>query len=143
MAAGTLKAVLAAHGLAWVAGIGLAVVPVYYGTVTTASVPGGPPGETVRHAETLMQANGVWNTLPLLLLPVFLTGAAVLVDGFVPVGRPVRRWLLWTPTIALLGFCALAIMTIGVVYLPAAAALLLGIALDPDGKELAQNHQNE
>lgn len=72
-----------------------------------------------------------------------LTGVAVLVDGFVPVGRPVRRWLLWAPTIALLGFCALAIMTVGALYLPAAAALLLGIALDPDGKEPAQNHQNE
>ena len=143
MATRTLKAVLAAHGLAWVAGIGLALVPVYYGTVTTASIPGGPPGESVRHAETLMQANGVWNTLPLLLLPVFLTGAAVFVDRFVSLSRPARRWLLWTPTIGLLGFCALAIMTIGALYLPAAAALLLGIALDPDGKELNQNHQVE
>ncbi len=143
MAAGTLKAVLAAHGLAWFAGIGLAVVPVYHGTVTTATMPGGPPGETVRVTETLMQANGVWHTLPLLLLPVLLTGFAVLVGGFVPAGRPVRRWLLWTLTIGLLGFCGVAIMTIGALYLPAAAALLLAIALDPDGKEPARNQQIE
>ena len=113
MAAGTVKAVLAAHGLAWAAGIGLAVVPVYYGTVTTASVPGGPPGETVRDTATLIEANGALGTVPLLILPVLLTGLAVLVVRCVAAGRAARRWLLWTLTIGLLGFCALAIMSSG------------------------------
>ncbi len=119
----------------------MAVVPVYYGTATTAAIPGGPPGETVRYTATLIEANGALGTVPLLMLPVLLTGLAVLVVRCVAAGRAARRWLLWTTTVALLGFCVVAIMSIGALYLPAAAALLLGIALDPDAKELSPPQQ--
>ena len=140
VAAGAVIAVWVAHLLAWAAGIGLAVVPVYQGTITRASAPGEPPGESVRHSATLIEVNGLLHAGALLLIPVLLTGVAVMAMHFAHRQERLRRWLWWLPAIVLLGFCAVAILSIGALYLPAAIALLCGATLyaAAGGREPAQ-----
>ena len=126
-----------AHGLAWAAGIGATVVPVYRGVTVTATRPGEPPAEPVVHSATLLEVNGP-DAILLLLIPVLATGLAVLALYVTRPRHPLRRFLLWMPAIVLVGFCVVAILTIGVVYLPAAGALLCGAVLQSTGGDRAQ-----
>ena len=114
----------AAHALAWAAGGWLAFAPSYQGASQTASLPGEPAGEIVRHTSTLIEQNGL-QVVPLLLAPIVLTAIALLALRLAN-GRPtVRRVLLWSSAAALLAFCVVAILSIGILYLPAAMALLV------------------
>ena len=137
MAAGSVIAIWAAHGLAWVAGIGLSIVPVYQGASTRATAPGEPPAETIMHSATLIEANGA-HAILLLLIPVLLTGVAVLALYVTRPQRPIRRFLLWIPGAILLGFCAVGILSIGALYLPAAIVLLCGAGLQSTGGDRAR-----
>ena len=114
----------AAHALAWAAGGWLAFAPVYQGASQTASLPGEPAGEIVRHTSTLIEQNGL-QVVPLLLAPIVLTAIALLALQLTGNMPTVRRVLLWGPAALLLGFCVLAILSIGIFYLPAAMALLV------------------
>ena len=123
-----------AHALAWAAGLWLAFGPVYQGASTTASAPGEPPGETVRFTSTLIEQNGLW-VVPLLLAPIVLTAVALLALRLTNDRQVVRRVLLWGPATLLLGFCVLGIFSIGILYLPAALALLVTAFLDLGGRD--------
>ena len=132
MASGAVIAVWVAHALAWAAGIGLSVVPVYRGATTRATSPGEPPAETIMHSATLIEVNGA-HAILLLLIPVLLTGMAVLAMHFAGQRAILRRCLLWLPAIDLLGFCVVSMLSIGAIYLPAVVALLCGAAMDAVG----------
>ena len=67
----------AAHAMAWAAGGWLAFAPAYQGASQTASLPGEPAGEIVRHTSTLIEQNGL-QVVPLLLAPIVLTAIALL-----------------------------------------------------------------
>ena len=114
----------AAHAFAWAAGGWLAFAPVYQGASQTASLLGEPAGEIVRHTSTLIEQNGL-QVVPLLLAPIVLTAIALLALRLTNDRHAVRRVLLWVPVALLLGFCVLAILSIGIFYLPAAIALLV------------------
>ena len=114
----------AAHALAWVAGLWFVFGPVYQGVSVMATLPGEPAGETARHTVTLLEANGLW-VLWLLLVPILLSGVALLVIVFTRNGQARHSTLLWTPTLALLVFCVVGILSIGLFYVPAALALLV------------------
>ena len=43
--------------------------------------------------------------------------------------------ILWSPVVVLIGFCAVAIFSIGVFYLPAALALLVAAIADFSSQE--------
>ena len=118
-----------AHALAWVAGLWMVFGPVYQGVSVTPSMPGEPAGETTRHTHTLVEANGLW-VLWLLLIPVLLSGAALLAVVFTGTGQARRRALLWTPALALLAFCVVGIFSIGLFYLPAALAMQVAAITD-------------
>lgn len=139
VAAGAVIAIWVAHALAWMAGIGLSVAPVYQGATTRATAPGEPPAETIRHSSTLIEVNGA--LILLLLIPVLLTGVAVLVMHSAGHGKVLRRLLLWLPTIVLLGFCVVSILSIGAIYLPAAGALLCGAAMEAAGGSRTRTDQ--
>jgi hypothetical protein len=68
----------------------------------------------------LIEANGV-DVLGVLALPVLLTGV-----GLVAV-RAGRRGILFTMLVALVAFCLLALASVGLLYLPAAAALVIAM----------------
>ena len=100
-----------------VAGLFLVFSPVYQGVSETATSSGGVVSGT--YGATLLEQNGAWVLLLLLCLPVAL--AAI---GLVGAARR-RRLLVWAPAVVLLGFSLLAGFSIGLFYVPAAAALLL------------------
>lgn len=114
----------AAHALAWVAGLWMVFGPVYQGVSGTPSMAGEPAGEVTRHTATLVETNGLW-VLWLLLIPILLSGLALLTIRFTDCGQARRMALLWVAALALLAFCAVGIFSIGLFYLPVALALLV------------------
>ena len=66
--------------------------------------------------------------LPLLMVPVALTALALLAALITGVGLAKRRVLLCVSSVLLLGFCAMGIASIGLLYLPAALALIVSAA---------------
>ena len=102
----TSVAAWASHILAWVVGIFLAFGPVY-------SV----------SSNSLIEQNGL-DVIWLLLVPVLLTGVALLAVKRASASRFTRFILLWGTAVMLMGFCAVSILSIGALYLPAAVALV-------------------
>ena len=112
-----------AHALAWGVGLWMAIGPVYQGVSVTPMTPGGAGGEASRVTSTLVEANGLW-VLWLLLVPILLSGLALLAIRVTDTGQVRRKALLWVPALALMTFCAVGILSIGLFYLPSALALL-------------------
>lgn len=125
-----------AHLLAWAAFLWLAFWPHSYQGMSATPVQvdelGNPIGaaesEIVLHSASLVEVNGVWVLLPL-LIPVALTGLALMALLAWSEGGVQRRILLWILTAALLGFCVLGYLSIGVMYVPAAIALTVATVL--------------
>ena len=110
-----------ANALAWAAFLFLLLWPVYQG------VENAPPGtvdDAVRPFKlTLIQVNGL-RVLPLIFMPVAVTGFGFWVSWAANMQRRVRRMLLWGATVVLLAFCLAGIFSIGLLYVPAWLALL-------------------
>src|SRR6266536_1943041 len=105
--------------LALAAGVGLVLWPCAYQGIEARGTPGGAVLARQLCA-TLIAANGV-DVLGVLALPVLLAGV-----GLVAV-RAGRRGILFTVTVALVAFCLLALASVGLFYLPAAAALVIAV----------------
>ena len=118
-----------AHAAAWAAGLWLAVGPVYQATSAQAAAPGESPGPTTTTTATLIEVNGL-SVVVLLLIAILLTAMPVGAIHFAVRGRALRRSLFWGPAIALSGFCLVAILSVGSLYLPGALALLVAAVLD-------------
>ena len=107
---------LAAHLLAWAAGVFLAFAADYSGSETSVEV-------------------YVRSVILVLLLPVVLTGIAVATALLADRKRSIREgsirtMLLWSTAIVLLGLCVRLGLTFFVLYLPAALALLVAAIAD-------------
>ena len=128
----------AAHAFAWAAGLFLAFGPVYGSASAPATdVYGLGAGQIwPGPSSSLVVQNGLY-VVPLLLLPIFLTGHVLITMYFIRVGRVSRRVLVWTSAVILLGSCLVAMMSIGLLYLPSALALLLAAATDGRGRGAA------
>jgi hypothetical protein len=105
--------------LALAAGLGLALWPCAYQGVEAQPAPGGAV-QARQLCATLIEANGL-DALGVLALPVLLVGV-----GLVAV-RAGRRRILVTVTLALITFCLLALASVGLLYLPAAVALVIAV----------------
>ena len=106
----------------------MALGPSYRGVSVTSG------GETERITHTLIEANGLW-VLWLLLVPVVLSGLALLTLRFTSVGQIRRKLLLWASAIVLLALCAVSIFSIGVFYLWSAVGLLIAGVSDSFGRQ--------
>ena len=133
---------LAAHVLAWAAGLLLIFWPAYSGQSVTAELDGEAVAEATRTSATLVEVNGL-NVLLLLLVPVLLTGSALLSILFAHKRQVIRMAILWTPVVLLLGFCILAIFSIGIFYLPAALAVLVAAISDLFGQKTIGEGQHQ
>ena len=122
-----------AHVLSWVAGAWFALGPVYQSESLAATIPGEPAGEVSRSTATLLEVNGLHGAL-MLLVPVILTGIALLTIQLTNKSTS-RAVLLWGPVVLLLGFCFVAILSIGLFYLPAALVLLVAALTDFNRQE--------
>ena len=123
-----------AHAFAWAAGVWLAFWPTYEGASVTATLPGEPGGEVIRSSATAIEVNGL-HVILLLLVPIFLTAITLLGLRLTAKSQTVRKVLLWGPSVVLLGFCFVAIASIGMFYLPTALALLVAAIADLGGQE--------
>ena len=113
-----------AHALAWAAGVWLTFGPAYVGVSVTPVLRGdGSGSEATRYTATLIEVNGLYVIL-WLLVPVVLTGIALLAVQLTNNSQARRKILLWGLVVALLGLCSVTILSVGVFYLPAALALL-------------------
>ena len=116
----SLTAATIAHILAWVATLFFLFWPTYSGV----SVSAGESGTSSFSGKTLIEVNGLWVAL-LLVVPVALT--AVTLIASLP-GAPRPRLMLtlrWTSFAVLLAFCAVSVLSIGIFYFPAAIATLI------------------
>ena len=107
---------MAAHLLAWAAGVFLAFAADYSGSERSVEV-------------------YVRSVILVLLLPVVLTGIAVATALLADRKRSIREgsirtMLLWSTAIVLLGLCVRLGLTFFVLYLPAALALLVAAIAD-------------
>ena len=97
------------------------------------STPPADGPESARFSKSLIQENGVW-VLGLLAIPLFLTGlgltsAAMRHPGRAAGSRYPWRLVGWVAALLLLGFCIVAIFSVGLFYLPVALLTLASVAL--------------
>jgi hypothetical protein len=102
--------------LALAAGLGLVLWPCAYRGVE--AVGGG--GAERQLCASLIEANGV-SVLGVLALPVLLAGVGLVA------ARSRRRSIVLAVMVALVAFCLLALASVGLFYLPAAAALVIAV----------------
>ncbi|MCY3639326.1 MAG: hypothetical protein OXG80_09560 [Chloroflexi bacterium] len=119
-----LTAALLSHIFAWAATLFFIFWPVYSGV----SVRAGESGSSSVSGKTLIEVNGLWAAL-LIVLPIIFTAIA-LIASLPSVARPrLMLTLRWTAFALLFTFCAVGALSIGIFYLPAAiAALVAAIA---------------
>ena len=86
----------------------------------------------IRSSATAIEVNGL-HVILLLLVPILLTAITLL--GLRLQQTTMRKILLWSPAVVLLGFCFVAIASIGMFYLPTALALLVAAIADLGGQE--------
>lgn len=123
---------LVAVALAVAAGLLLLLLPVYGGTST--SMDGsGVTTTTTTHA-TLAEENGR-GVYALLLVPVVLTALPLIAVG------TTYRVVSWVAAALLAACCLLALLTIGVFYLPALAMLVTGAVLAASGAAPASDRR--
>lgn len=101
-----MVAAWAAHLWAWGIALLLALVPVY------------------SSGATLIEQNGLY-VIWVLLVPVLVSGIVLLAIHFMDAGHKGRKALLWTIALVLLGLCIALYISIGLLYLPMALALLV------------------
>ena len=115
----------AAHVLAWAAFLWLAFWPYSYRGVTATPVgPDGTGGQDTHLSASFIEVNGLWVVIPL-LAPVALTALALIVALIGSRGRAWNKIVLWVFAVILLAFCGVGMFSIGLLYLPAALALLI------------------
>ena len=125
-----------AHALAWIAFLWLAFWPYSYRGVSATPVQvdelgnpvGTAPSEVVRYSASFVEANGLEALVPL-LIPVTLTGLALIVLLTWRIRRVGIAFALWLLTVVLLAFCLLGYLSFGVLYVPAALALIVAAAI--------------
>jgi hypothetical protein len=106
--------------LALAAALGLALWPCAYRGAVGESGLGGTLQER-QVCATLVEVNGA-GALAVLALPVLLAGVGLLAAW------AGRRAILAIATVAVIAFCAAALASVGLLYIPAAGALIVALA---------------
>ena len=118
-----------AHALTWAPGILFASGALSRSESVAAVAPGEPGNEPTRIGSTLFAEIELYVVL-WLLVPVLLTVIVLLALRISDNGQAIRKILLWSPGVLLLGFSFVAIASIGMLYMPAAFALLAAAFAD-------------
>ncbi len=108
--------------------------PLPLNTAAISTPPADGP-ESVQVPASLIQVNGFW-VLGLLAIPLVLTGLGLVSAAMRHPGRAASSrypWRLvgWAAALLLLGFCIVAIYSVGLFYLPVALLTLASVALRP------------
>ena len=122
-----VSAAIIAHALAWAAFLWLVSWPYSYrGVEATASPRGsGEAATTYTLSASYIEENGWWVLIPL-FVPVVLSGLMLIVVLWSTGADSLpKRFMLFGLTIACLVFCLLGYLSFGVLFLPAALAMLI------------------
>ena len=118
----TVIAAWTAHLLSWAASFWLVLGPAYQGvSITTQG--------TTRVSATFIETNGL-HVIWVLIVPVLLSGIALMALLRTCPGQTGRRLLLSTISGLFLGFCALGFLSFGLLYLPASLMLIIAAVND-------------
>jgi len=122
----------AAHLLAWIAFLWIALYPHAYQGVSATPVnvqdQGAMEVEVVRTSASFVEVNG-YRPLILLFIPVLVTGLALMSLLAWQVRRAGNTLILWVLAAILLVFCGLGYLSFGVLYAPSALALIVSAAV--------------
>ena len=119
----TLLCAWTSHALAWAVAIWLLFGPSY---VTTSL---NSDGATTRSTKTFVAVNGL-DVLWVPLVPILLTGIGLQTVHLTAKGKTGRRVLLWSLGASLLVFCALGVLSYGMLYVPVTLVLLVAAFTD-------------
>ncbi len=127
-----------AHFLAWAVSLYFAFYPCVYegATVTTQS------GVTIRESGcsgSLVTVNGL-RVLLVLAVPVAITGLGLFATISNVVTYEVARILLWASGISMALICLLGALSVGVLYIPAAIAMIVSAIAGPLRTETDDQH---
>ena len=78
---------------------------------------------------TLVEANGL-RVLPIVLLPVVLTGIGLWASLAGNGSRKVQSWGIWGATVFLALYCLVGAWSVGLFYMPAGLALLVAAIIE-------------
>ena len=120
----TVISVWTAHLLAWAASVWLMIGPAYQGVAVTTE-------GTTRVSATFIETNGL-HVIWVPIVPVLLSGIALMAIRRTGPRQTGRRLLLWTISVVFLAFCALGFFSFGFLYLPVAIALIVAAVTDLD-----------
>ena len=109
----SLAAAITAHTLAWAATLFFLFWPIYTGV----SVSPGEGGTSSVSGKTIIEVNGLWSAL-LLVLPIIVTAVGLIATLPGTVRPRIMLTLRWASLALLLAFCAVSILSIGIFYLP-------------------------
>lgn len=115
-----------AHAVAWAAFLWLALWPFAYRGTSVQAVPAGSDEVPIvtELSASFVEANGLW-VLLLMLVPVVLTGLALLAVWYWSPGGWARGALLWFLAVLSIGFCVLGMLSFGLLFVPVALALVI------------------
>ena len=82
-----------------------------------------------RVSATFIETNGL-HVIWVPIVPVLLSGIALMAVLPIGPGQTGRRLLLWSISVVFLGFCALGIFSFGFLYLPVALTLIIAAVAD-------------
>ena len=127
-----------AHFLAWVASLYFAFYPCVYQGVTVTTQTGVTITES-GCAGSLVTVNGL-RVLLVLAVPVAITGLGLfaMISNVVTYG--VARILLWSSGISMALICLLGALSVGVLYMPAALAMIVSAIAGPLMTETDDQH---
>lgn len=127
----SLAAAITAHIFAWAATLFFLFWPIYSGVSVSAGP--GESGTTSVSGKTLIEVNGLWSAL-LIVLPIIVT-AIGLIATLPGTARPrIMLTLRWTSFTFMLLFCVAGIYSIGIFYLPAAIGALVAAIVSPSNR---------
>ena len=124
-----LVSAVIAHALAWAAALYLLLAAAYVVETVEATLPGEQPADPVRTTETFVEVNGFYG-MAVALAPAVLTGVALFGLLALRDRHALRMTSLWVPAIAIAALCFAAILSIGLLYVPAAVALTVAALAD-------------
>ena len=118
-----------AHGLAWAVLLYLAFWPCIY-VGTTATLPGDVTTTESVCKGTLVSVNGMY-VLLVLAVPLAITGLGLFATLSTDLPRFIARMVLWVSAILLILACLLGALSIGIIYIPSALAMIVAAIAGP------------
>ena len=137
----TLAMSTLAHLLAWAAFLWLVFGPSFYqGSSIVSTGPDGVIQKETQLSASIVEINGRGVLIPL-LVPVIFTALGLLTAINRNYADRRNKVMLWVITVLLVLFCGVGMFSIGLFYLPAALAMIIGAAVVTVGSRVTPSQR--